>query len=201
MQITLTDAAFEMFDLLTTRRRSHSRLIEPGPDHDQLISILHAAMAAPDFGRLRPWRFTVFTGDDRAGFGDVLAEAARRRNPGISAAGLETERRRLTRAPVVISAGAHVVDGPITPEQQVAAVSAAVQNMLLAATALGFGSIWRTGPVCYDPTVKQALDLGEQDRLVGFVYLGTAATITLPSRQPAEDSLVRWGWPEPVRGR
>ncbi len=53
-------------------RNSHPRLTEPGPDADQLQTILQAALRAPDHGRLRPWRFVVISGDRRAALGECF---------------------------------------------------------------------------------------------------------------------------------
>ncbi len=52
--------------------------------------------------------------------------------------------------------------------------------MQQAAFAQGFGGIWRTGTYAQLDFVKQALELGEDDEIVGFLYLGT------PSGEPAK---------------
>jgi nitroreductase len=48
--------------------------------------------------------------------------------------------------------------------------------MSVAIYALGFASIWRSGPVAYDPRVKAALGLKETDAIVGYLYVGTPTT-------------------------
>ena len=58
--------------------------------------------------------------------------------------------------------------------EQFAATAAACENMLLAATALKVGSMWRTGDASYDPFVKAALMLKETDMIVGWLYFGSA---------------------------
>jgi nitroreductase len=58
---------------------------------------------------------------------------------------------------------------------------------LLAATALGLGSMWRTGDPCYDPIVKTALDLPEEALLIGFVYLGTVPDGSPATERPARN--------------
>jgi nitroreductase len=60
-----------------------------------------------------------------------------------------------------------------------------VQNLLLAATALGIGSMWRTGEPCYDPMVRSALALSETALILAFVYLGTASDDSLTQPRPA----------------
>lgn len=158
-------------------RRSCGRLLAPAPDDDELASLIAAAEAAPDHGRLRPGRFHVLSGGAKDDFGAVLAEAYLRRCADAGAepvpAALDKERTKLGRAPVVVVVACVPVPGPIPEIEQVLAVGAAVQNLLLAATALGYGSMWRTGEVAYDPHVKAALGLAATDHIAGFIYLGS----------------------------
>jgi len=86
------------------------------------------------------------------------------------------------RAPLIVAVGAQITPGKIPEVEQVAAVAAAIQNMQLAAAALGLGAVWKTGAPAYDPTIKAWLGLAPQDHIVGFVYIGRAAT-TAPRRE------------------
>jgi nitroreductase len=190
---------------LLFRRRSIGRLTEPAPTDDELTTMLRAAAAAPDHGELRPFRFLVLRGAGKDAFGAVLAEAYLQR---VEAAGgrpepakLEKERTKLGRAPLVVVVGAvHVHDDKIPWEDQVGAANAAAQNLLLAATALGYGSMWRTGDPTFDPHVKRALGLTEHDAIVGFVYLGTPHEGgAKPPNEPSLDGLVV-EWTAPAAG-
>lgn len=181
---------------LLFERRSIGRLTEPAPTDDELTAMLRAAAAAPDHGELRPWRFVVLRGEGKEAFGSVLAEAYLRR---VHATGgepvpakLAKERTKLGRAPVVVVVCAvHVHDDKIPWADQVGSANAAAQNLLLAATALGFGSMWRTGDPVFDPHVKRALGLTEHDAAVGFVYLGTPHDGgAKPPNEPSLDGLV-----------
>lgn len=160
-------------------RRSISRLCEPAPEGADLRHILEAAVAAPDHGRLRPWRLVILVGEAKEAFGAVLADALVRRcraantepHPDV----VSRERTKLNRAPLVVVVAAVRRESRTVPwEEQYASAAAAAQNMLLAATALGYGSMWRTGEAAYDPQVKAALSLTSEDAIVGFLYLGTA---------------------------
>jgi nitroreductase len=150
-------------------------LTAPGPDEPMLAQILAAGASAPDHGRLRPWRFIVIRGDARERLGEVFAEALVKRQPDAPAEALEQERGRPLRAPVVIAVVARVdPQHPKIPEfEQVLSTGAAVENILLAAHAQGFGAKWLTGANAYDDHVKAALGLTGNDRLAGFVHLGT----------------------------
>lgn len=188
---------------LLFRRRSIGRLTEPAPDDRELETILRAAAAAPDHGELRPFRFIVLRNHAKEAFGGVLAEAYLRRVELVGAqpepAKLTKERTKLGRAPLVIVVGAvHVPDDKIPWEDQFGAASAAAQNALLAATALGYGSMWRTGDPVFDPHVKSALGFDERDAIVGFLYIGTPHEGgRKPPRDPSLEGLV-WTWSAPA---
>jgi nitroreductase len=173
-------------------RRSLGRLMEPAPSDDELRRILEAAVAAPDHERLRPWRFTVLRGAAKDAFGRVLVDALLARQPDAEPVAVEKERTKLGRAPLIVVVAAVRQESAKVPwEEQLAAVAAATQNLLLAATELGYGSMWRTGDPAYDPRVKAALGLDEHDAVVGFVYLGTPSGGTeKPPNRPVLDGLV-----------
>jgi len=154
-------------------RRSHKSLAEPAPDDAQVRTMLEAAVAAPDHKLLRPWRFTILRGLDKDAFREVMVEGLRRREPGATPGQVDKTRTALDRAPLVIIVACRRVDDRLPFEELLAATAAAVQNLLLAATALGFGAIWRTGAPCGDPYVKAALGLDVDDVISAFVYLGT----------------------------
>lgn len=191
-------------DVLTAikARRSISRLTEPAPSEAELTTILEAAACAPDHGELRPWRFVVLSGNAKEAFGTVLAAATEAdcRDQGREAepAKLAKDRSKLGRAPlVVIFACDYQSSEKIPREEQFAAVAAATQNACLAATALGYGSIWRTGPNARNRHVKTALDLAADDDIVGFLYLGTVDPNKAKQlNEGALDGVVRY-WPAP----
>jgi nitroreductase len=83
---------------------------------------------------------------------------------------------------------------PKIPEvEQIAAVAAAAQNVLLAAHALGFVAKWATGKQAYDATVRTDLGLAEGDRIIGFLYLGSAAAAhELPARPDFVNLVSEW---------
>jgi nitroreductase len=180
-------------------RRSVSRLTDPAPAGEDLRRILAAAAAAPDHGELRPRKFVVLAGEAKDAFGQVLADAYLARTVAVGAAPtagqVAKERTKLGRAPlVVVVAALHRHSDRIPWEEQFAAAAASAQNALVAATALGYGSMWRTGDAAYDVHVKEALGLGPHDAIVGFLYLGTPHEARERAPRPRElDGLVeRW---------
>jgi nitroreductase len=163
--------------VLTRQSVAPAFLAEPAPDDAALDRMLAAGASAPDHGRLRPWRFIVVRGPARERLGMVFAEALRTRQPDAPAAALEQERQRPLRAPLVIAVATRLdPHHPKIPEiEQILSTGAAVQNILLAAHAQGFGAKWLTGTNAYDPHVRTALGLAAEDRLVGFIHVGTIA--------------------------
>jgi nitroreductase len=171
-------------------RASAIRLTAPGPTAEQLDEILRAAVSAPDHGRCAPWRFIIVEGEGRARLGRAMAEGLRHRAPGAPAETLEREAAKPQRAPTIIVAAAQITEGRIPEIEQVLAVGAAVQNMLLAAHALGLAAVWKTGEAAYDPLVKAALDLDSEDHIVAFVYIG-AQDKRPPPRSPTLEGVAR----------
>jgi nitroreductase len=184
-------------ELLLTRRSVKAGMLgEPGPDPDQLRTILTAAARVPDHKKLVPWRFIVFEGDARARFGEALAAAcaAEQKEP-PSSARLQAERTRLTRAPCVVAVVSRVTPNPAAPEwEQVLSCGAVGMNMCLAANALGFGTCWLTEWYAYSPAVKAALRLAANERVAGFIYIGTATERQDDRERPDLDEITtRWG--------
>lgn len=175
-------------------RRSVGRLVAPAPEGADLEAILEAGALAPDHGELRPFRFTLLRGEAMTAFGAVLEAAyvARCRATGVEPveAKAAKERTKLGRAPLVVVVSAVRQASATIPwlEQQQAA-AAACENVLLAATALGFGSMWRTGDPVEDATVKSALGLGPDDAIAGFLYLGTVPEGAALDRRPRRGDL------------
>ena len=176
-------------------RESAARLQAPAPSDAELAAIVQAALCAPDHGRLRPWRFIAIRGEALQRFGEVLAETLQARMPQASADVLARERAKALRAPLIVAVAARIRDnGKIPAVEQLLSAGAAAQNIMLAANALGYGAMWKTGDPAYDPAVKRALGLEEQDALVAFIYLGTNSGTARPAqpRAPVPEYLVEW---------
>jgi nitroreductase len=177
------------------RRRSARTLGEPAPDEGALELLLECASRAPDHGRLRPWRFIVIRGAARARLGELMADLLRRKQPSASAEALQRERQKPLRAPLIVTVAAVCDAAAKVPAiEQILAAGAAAQNMMLAATALGFDAMWKTGDAAYDDAVKAALGLQGPDAIVGFLYLGTAPADGLPPPVPGQwqDRVTYW---------
>lgn len=147
---------------------------DPGPDDTQLRQILQTALSAPDHGRLYPYRFVSIRGDARYRLSEIFVQATMRREPDVDAAYLAKQREKPLRSPLIVVVVATLVESEKIPEiEQMLSAGAAAHNVLLASNALGFGSIWLTGANAYDPYVRGELGIADNERIIGFVYLGT----------------------------
>ncbi|KEQ17405.1 nitroreductase family protein [Endozoicomonas numazuensis] len=157
-----------------TQRVSRPVLTDPGPDAEQLRMIFKAALRAPDHGRLRPWRFLTITGGARLKLGELFARSAVAEQPDLSPDAVERLKGLPLRAPVLIALICNLQEHPKVPElEQYLSAGAAAQNILHAAFAQGVGAMWRTGAVSYYSGTAKGLGLSDNERLLGFIYLGT----------------------------
>ena len=182
--------------LLQRRSVKPFAMSAPGPTATELEQILTAAARVPDHIKLVPWRFIVFEGNARARFGEVLAEAcaAEEKEP-PSPIRLETERKRFLDAPLIVSVVSRVTPHPAAPEwEQVLSAGAACFNLCLAANSLGYATNWLTGWFAYSPLVKARLGLAANERIAGFVYVGTAKESVEDRERPQLGTIVtRYG--------
>jgi len=154
-------------------RVSENRLTEPAPTALQREALFAAALHVPDHGWLRPWRFLCIEGAARERLGDLFAQALSQKDASASPQALQRARSLPLRAPllVVVIARLH---SPRMPEiEQLLSAGCAAHAIVLAAHVQGIGAIWRTGEMAYEPSVMQGLGLDKQEKIVGFIYLGT----------------------------
>ncbi len=175
------------------QRQSISR-VKADPVRRELIEqLLSAAVQAPNHHKVRPWRFVVLQGAARERLGEVMAQSLQARRPEATADDLQKERLKPLRAPVVIAVG---VDKPafakVSEIENVAATSAAIENLLLTAHALGLGAMWRTGPAATDAAVKAFLGFAPDQHLIGFVYVGHPETPPAPPQRPSFEDRTVW---------
>ncbi|MBD3921041.1 nitroreductase [Paenibacillus sp. PR3] len=177
-------------------RRSIGKVKSDPVDRDLIEQIIEAATWAPNHHLTEPWKFIVMTGEGRKVLGDAYAAITQEGLSGLEEAALEErldkERAKAYRSPVVIAAVCSPSDNPRAVQaEELAAAHAAVQNLLLAAHALGLGAVWRSGDPMYHPAMHQAFRLGERESLVGLIYIGYSDMKELQGRrQPAAEKTV-----------
>lgn len=184
--------------ILTRPTVPQARMTGPGPDAAALERILACGAAAPDHGKLAPWRFLVVRGEDRVALGELFARAVLAANPAAPAEEVLKQRVSPLRAPVIVVVVARL--DPAHPKipvwEQRDSAAAAAQNILLAAHALGFAGKWSTGKNATDPVIKAGLGVAPHEAITGFLFLGSITAPASPSRRPALESVVAT-WPPP----
>lgn len=179
-------------------RQSIGRL-KPDPVPKELLGrVLSSAIHAPNHKITEPWRFHVFEGKGRGEFARARAEMARlmaeeeAEEEELIPGRVSRERKKAFRSPVVIAVISLAGRDEIETLENYGACCAAVQNMQLAAHALGLGSIWRTGPVAYHPYMRRFFGLGENDSIAAYLYLGYPNMGKRTRRRRPVDELTVW---------
>jgi nitroreductase len=187
----------EIFNQLARSRRSvFPDQLDAGKkvDDDIVKEILINATWAPNHGQAEPWQFTVFTGDGLKKLAAFQSELYKQEagDNFKEAAYLKLQQNPLKASHIIAIGMKRTTTKNIPEAEDIAAVACAVQNMYLSLTAYGLGGYWTTGGVTYNEKAKSFFGLGEQDKLLGFFYVGHVA---IPSgsakRKPIEEK-VTW---------
>ena len=183
----MTDSLRTFADL-ARRRRSNLRIDpERSVDPELVGQLIAVAATAPNHYRTHPWRFRVVTGDAREGLGTALATELRA-DPGFDPV---TDEPKVTkalskylRAPVMVVVASRTSADPIATLENRDAVAAAVQTLLLAATAAGLASLWSTGAAATSAEVARFCGFDPSDSTVGLIYLGWPTAELEPVDRP-----------------
>ncbi|HSJ78608.1 MAG TPA: nitroreductase [Erythrobacter sp.] len=175
-----------VIDFLLARKSAPIQdLVEPAPSEAEIATMMRVATRVPDHGRLAPWRFILYRGEGRHRIGEMLAALAVEREGALPEARLEKERTRFSRAPLVVGVIHCPKENAAIPQwEMLLSGAAAAMNLALAANALGYGSNWITNWYADDAEGRRLLGLAPQERVVGFVHIGTvsAGAADLPDR-------------------
>lgn len=188
------EPAVDFAETLVTSRQNISpkRLVEPAPRLDQLRSIFRAAGAAPDHGLLSPWRFVEVPTCKRVELAEVFALSLLDRDPGATLDQIESAREKAYRAPFLALAIARLgkCEPPIPILERMVSVGAAIQNMLIVAHSMGYGSGLTSGQAMESPRMSHLFSLGEGEKAVCFVNIGTVSKSKAPRSRPDYSSYV-----------
>lgn len=167
------------------------QLQSPGPDDATLRRLLRSAVRVPDHGKRVPFRFISLRGDARRVFGERLATRHREVDPDAGEAVIDKDRNRYLHAPLIVVAIARLgADAKIPEQERLLTAGCTCFALLQGAQALGFRGCWLTGWAAYDEGVARMLGLDTDERVIGFIHLGTAK-IEVPERdRPDPDALL-----------
>src|SRR5215208_7158123 len=162
------------------------RLTDPGPDAAQLDLVFTAAAAAPDHGELVPWRFIIIPAEARERLADVFAASLLERDASATPEEVGKAREKAFRSPVLMLA---VVDvgspaEEVSAAERMISAGCAIQNMLLMATTMGFGSALTSGKALQSQGLRELFSLRECEEAVCFVSIGTTLRRKPPRLRP-----------------
>jgi nitroreductase len=155
-------------------RRTHKQYGSEPVDEAVVRELVDLARWAPNHKLTNPWRFRLLGPQTRALIDGVVGEA---------------EVMKLRRAPTLVLVTAVRSNDAVLAVEDLQATAAAVQNMLLGATARGIASYWRS-PACFrEEPVRDLLGLAENEEMVAVVHLGPAASDPPPKERTAVDEI------------
>lgn len=160
--------------MLARKSAPIAELKEPAPSDAQIETMLTIASRVPDHGRLEPWRFILYRGEARHRIGEKLAELAEQREGSLNEGRRQQELTRFSRAPLVIGVVSVPRENLKIPQWEMfLSGAAAAMNLVIAANAMGYGTNWITNWYSDDEEGRRILGLAPQERVVGFIHIGT----------------------------
>lgn len=189
----MPDANTAVLEFLLTRRSRPAKILQaPAPDRAALLPILTAAARTPDHGKLEPWRFIV-----------LERQALERLAKAVETCGTETARDEED----IAKARKQFEDSPLCvavvevrkPSEKIPAIEqtysagAVCLALLNAALASGWGANWLSGWPSHDSSFcRSALGLNDNERVAGFIHIGTASSVPPDRPRPDLDAITTW---------
>jgi nitroreductase len=188
-----------VFEALAARR-SIKRFTDRPLQRAEIEQLLEAAVLAPNHRMTQPWRFHVLGPEARRAYGEALgarkARKARKVRKVEDPEAGELVRRKVAdehaALPSMIAVSMRLDENPETREEDYAATFMAIENLSLAAVAVGLGAHIKTGAVMDDPSARAAAGIPEGERLVAIVNVGEPAEVAAPKPRTAAAELTRW---------
>lgn len=163
-------------------------------DDEIIKQILINASWAPNHGQGEPWQFTVFTGEGLQALAEFQSSLYK-----LEAGHTFNEKKytKLQQQPLKAS---HIIaicmkrsEKKNIPEvEDIEAVACAVQNIYLSVAAYGLGGYWTTGGITYLENAKPFFGLTENDKLLGFFYIGHIAVPPAPGKRKPIEEKTNW---------
>lgn len=184
----------KLVDYLASRRSIPAfQMGEPGPGKAEVEEMLTLASRVPDHGKLAPWRFIVYRGEERASISAELKTMALAKKPDLSEEMIKVEETRLSRAPVVVAVVSKAAPHFKIPEwEQQMSAGAVCLNLLMAANALGYASNWLTEWYAFDEAAYPLLGVEPGEKVAGFIHIGTAMVPPTERPRPELAEIVTW---------
>jgi nitroreductase len=183
-----------LLDYLSVRRSTPAfQMSEPGPGKAEIEEILRLGSRVPDHGKIAPWRFVVYRGEERVEIGKALLKLALAANPALSEEMTQVELARFTRAPVVIAVVSTAAPHFKIPEwEQIMSAGALCLNLSMAANAHGYAANWLTEWFAYDDRAHPLLGIKPGEKVAGFIHIGSTTFPATERPRPPLSETVSW---------
>ena len=165
---------------------SPKRLIDPGPNSSQKLEILNAAGAAPDHGKITPWHFYEVSSKSRNLLGNLFADALIERDPSATLNQVDEAKQKAFRGPLLLLATVNLNNelDNIPEQEKIISAGCAIQNILLIANALGYGSGLSSGKALYSQKMRELFLLKDKEQPLCFITIGTISTHKPNKKRP-----------------
>jgi len=176
-------------------RKNHSakRLVGPGPTQSEIDRIFEAAASAPDHGCETPWRFVLIHEDKRHCLAEAFASALLERDSNALAEDLTKSKEKAFNSPFLALAicKQDKSSGLMTNAERLISLGCAIQNILISATALGFGSGLTSGKAMTSSSVRELFKINEGEACICFINIGTVSSASKVTRiRPSTRSFI-----------
>ena len=170
--------ALDLFADQLIHGRTHTspkRLGTPGPSALEKEKILLAANAAPDHGRMVPWRFIEIQESSRSLLGETFLQCLLDRDESASPTQQQEAKDKAFRGPLLLLAIANYRDAneDISKQEKLISLGCAIQNIILSSYALGFGSGLSSGKALQSPRIRVLFQLSDEEEPICFITIGT----------------------------
>lgn len=187
----------EFFDLVKNRRSVRKYKTQPVYKED-ILKILDAANWAPSAMNWQPWEFIVVSGELLKPMGNSFKAVLEKMIHESEEAAFDDEFVKFAAhyggAPVIIVVLTRASEKPNMRKANLESTSAAMENLVLAATNLGLGTCWMTGPLHDENNLRSILDISPDKEIVAVTPLGYPDEV--PEPRPRLDAelkqKVRW---------
>jgi nitroreductase family protein len=180
----------------TLLRRSSLRpnqMQAPAPSDAELEQILCAATRVSDHGNLNPWRIDVFRKPAQERLVATLLAIWTQKNADADETLTAKKTGFVARAPLLVMVSSRINRDSTVPRiEQILSGGAVCQNLIIAASALGYAACWLSSWAAHDADVKTALNVAADDEILGFILLGTPAATAAERPRPPLADVVIW---------
>lgn len=174
-------------------RRSQKKFLTTPVAPETLKRLFDAAVLAPNHKMTQPWGFLVLGEKARRAYGE--AKALRKVGDPTDAPGAEKAARiidEIMAIPAIVAVTQKLADDPVRREEDYAAVFMAIQNLLLAATALNLGTKIHTGDIMDDVAMRREYGLEENERIVAIIDIGEVGELLAQKKRIPAEEKTRW---------